>query len=216
MGALLGARGFEVIAADATDPYAPPASPLLWVPRRFETHDLLLEMWDDAPGVRAHYSLIRHDGPLGYALDHLLGVDIAATIERRGMLWHRLDDSAAVTISTAGGTLTCTFGEALEAAQPGERVEPMGRRAGARRVDVGAAIDALTAGREREAAANELCFGAAASPVPIEPAHNARIHRARAAAFIGFGAGHLIPHVDLWSADAVIDFSTAAPGSPSM
>lgn len=271
--ALLAKRGFETRAADDFEFGGPPA---LFVPRHFATHDVLFEAWDEAPGVRAHSSLARHRTDPVYGIEHLLGLDVAATIERRRRLWARLDDSDAVELITDGARLVVHFGDALEAAQPGETIEASqndavedfveaaivniesptssfraegtlrfdglawlcngdalesataalrdrwlaqaahGAKAGnlARfdggrlveltlgGVDVGADLETLTAGKERETAANELGFGAAVGAATIDPGRNARMHRGRAAAFIGFGAGHLIPHVDLWVADA--------------
>lgn len=264
--ALLAAAGFSTIAVDD---YAFGGPPALFVPRRFATHDALFEAWDEAPGIRAHYSLARHRTDPAYGLAHLLGLDVPATLERRRALWSRIDDSAAVHIDTDGARLTCHFGAAVEAARPDETIEEAGndglgdfveaavvnmetptssfRAEGALRfdglvwlcnsdgleeatadvrdrwlaraargdnrarfdggrlvelrlggVDATAELRALTRGKEREAAANELGFGAAVADVPVEVGGNARMHRGRSGVFIGFGAGHLIPHVDLW------------------
>lgn len=271
--ARLKAEGFETLAASGFDFAKPTRSPALFVPRRFTTHDALFEAWGETPGVRAHYSLIRHATDPVYGLDHLLGLDIPATLERRRALWKQIDESGQVEIITDGERLMCHFGESIEAANPGEVIEAGGNDAvsdfleaavvnmaaptssfraegtlcfdglvwlcnstalddatsalrdrwlahaakGPNRarfeggrlvelslggVDVGDALKALTAEKERETAMNELGFGATVGPVPIVAGNNARMHRGRSTAFVGFGAGHLIPHVDLWVADA--------------
>lgn len=271
VGRLLADRGFEILPADAFEFGA--RSPVLFVPRHFATHDALFEAWDEAPGVRVHYSVARHRTDPRYAIEQLLGLDGPATLIRRRALWARIDDSARVEIATDGGRLVCHFGDAVEAANPSERIEPAGHDAvgdfteaavvnidaptssfraegtlcfdglawlcnddrleaatadlrgewlaraargpnrarfdGGRLVELtlggqsaSAALQSLTADKERGSMANELGFGAAIGSAPVDPRQNARLHRGRAAAFIGIGAGHLIPHIDLWTARA--------------
>ncbi|MCB9528825.1 MAG: hypothetical protein H6701_10615 [Myxococcales bacterium] len=271
--ALAAGHGYRAIDVDAYDLSAPPASPVLFVPRRFATHDALVEAWGETPAVVTHYSLARYDTPPAYAIERLLAVDFAATLARRRALWAALDDAARVELHTAAGVLTAWFGEAVEAANPGDVLEPGGNPSigeffeaaivnieaptssfraegrlafdaigwlcnddaladatralrdewvaraarganvatfeGGRLVELrlgGAdatdALHALCAGKERETAANELGFGARGADPAIDRAVNALIHKSGPGAYLGFGAGHLIPHVDLIAADA--------------
>jgi len=62
--------------------------------------------------------------------------------------------------------------------------------------DVTAELVALCSGKERETAANELGFGCRTDLRPWD-GRNALLHKSRCGIYIGLGAGHQIPHIDL-------------------
>lgn len=281
--ALARRHGFRAIDASAYDLADPAASPALFVPRRFETHAALFDAWGETPAIIAHYSLARYETPPAYAIDRLLTVDFDATLAGRRALYAHLDDAARVDVITAAGTLTCHLGDAIEAPNPGDDLEPGGNPSlceffeasivnleaptssfraegrlafdaigwlcnddaltdatralrddwlaraarghntatfeGGRLVDlrlggadVTAALDALCAGKERETAANELGFGARAPAAASDRRVNALIHKSHPGAYLGFGAGRFIPHVDLIAEGARVAWARASDG----
>ncbi len=124
--ASLKGRGFEVLEYGEVD-FRERRDPCFVLFTRSASHEEFLQLWDEVPAITAHLSLTKFDltpETIEYSIDQFLGIDFAATLERRAAFYDSLLSCDNVEVVPPQGPLMCAMGEEVELADRADEMTP--------------------------------------------------------------------------------------------